>query len=103
MLKRELLSVILELQNKNSAPLNLDVVCGEIKQNEKGIQKSMIRLDISFIQKEFYLPHVRILGTNHCGELCRTALKHRELFQDVLCRHDCAERLVAIFSNQIKS
>ena len=33
----------------------------------------------------FHLPHVRILGTNHCGELRRTAFKRRELFQDVLC------------------
>ena len=51
----------------------------------------------------FHLPHVRILGTNHCGEMRRTALKRRELFQDVLCRRDYAERVVAIFANQIKS
>ena len=36
----------------------------------------------------FHLPHVRILGTNHCGELRRTAFKRRELFQDVLYRCD---------------
>ena len=36
----------------------------------------------------FYLQHVRILGTNHCGELGRTALKRRELFQDVMCRRE---------------
>ena len=51
----------------------------------------------------FHLPHVRILGTNHCGELRRTAFKRRELFQDVLCRCDYAERVLASFSNQIKS
>ena len=39
----------------------------------------------------FHLPHVRILGTNHCGERQRTAFKQRELFQDVLCRRDYAE------------
>ena len=33
----------------------------------------------------FHLPHVRSLGTNHCGAMRRTAFKKRELFQDVLC------------------
>ena len=51
----------------------------------------------------FHLPHARIIGTNHCGEMRRTAFKRRELFQDVLCRRDYAERVVAIFANQIKS
>ena len=59
---------------------------------------------IPAIQKlAFHLPQVRILGTNHCGELLRTAFKRRELFQDVLCRRDYAERVVASFANQIKS
>ena len=59
---------------------------------------------IPSIQKlAVYLPHVRILVTNHCGEMRRTAFKRRELFQDVLCRHDYAERVVASFANQIKS
>ena len=51
----------------------------------------------------FHLPHVRILGTNHCGKLLRTAFKRRELFQDVLCRRDYAERVLASFANQIQS
>ena len=51
----------------------------------------------------FHLQHVRILGTNHCGELQRTAFKQRELFQDVLCCRDYAERVVASFANQIQS
>ena len=51
----------------------------------------------------FHLPHVRILGTNHCGELRRTAFKRRELFQDVIFRRDYAERVVASFANQIQS
>ena len=38
---------------------------------------------------------MRILGTNHCGELRRTAFKRRELFQDVLCRRDYADRVVS--------
>ena len=58
---------------------------------------------IPAIQKlDFHLPHVRILGTNHCGEIRCTAFKLRELFQDVLCRRDYAERVVASFANQIQ-
>ena len=61
-------------------------------------------LYIPEIQKlAFHLPHVRILGTNHCGEMIRTAFKRRELFQDVLCSCDYYERLVASFANQIQS
>ena len=33
----------------------------------------------------------------------RTAFKRRELFQDVLCCRDYAERVVASFANQIQS
>ena len=51
----------------------------------------------------FHLPHVRILGKNYCGGMQHTALKRRELFQDVLCRHDYNERLVTIFANKIQS
>ena len=59
---------------------------------------------IPSIQKlAFHLPHVRILGTNNCGEMQRTAFKQRELFQDVICRRDYAKRVVAIFDNQIQS
>ena len=59
---------------------------------------------IPAVQKSaFHIPHVRILGTNHCGEMRRTAFKQLELFQDVLCRLDYSERVVASFANQIKS
>ena len=51
----------------------------------------------------FHLPHVHIIGTNHCGEMRRTAFKRRELFQDVLLRRDYAERLVPSFAHQIQS
>ena len=47
----------------------------------------------------FQLPCVCIFGTNHSGEMRRTAFKRHELFQDVLCCRDYAERLVASFSN----
>ena len=50
----------------------------------------------------FHIPHVRILGTNHCGELQCTAFKLCKLSQDVLCPRDCAERVVANFSHQIQ-
>ena len=35
--------------------------------------------------------------------MLRTAFKRRELFQDVICRRDYAERVVARFSNKIQS
>ena len=56
------------------------------------------------IQKlSFHLPHVRILGTNHCGEMPRTAFKRHELFQYVLCRRDYSEMVVVSFEKQIKN
>ena len=68
---------------------------------------------ISDLYTSFYIPaiqklalhllHVRILGTNHCGEMRRTAFKQRELFKDVICRCDYAERVVVSFANQIQS
>ena len=52
---------------------------------------------IPAIQKlAFSLPHVHILGINNCGEMRRTSFKQRELFQDVLCFCDYAEKVVAI-------
>ena len=51
----------------------------------------------------FRLPHVRIFGTNHCGELRRTSFKCRKIFQDILCRRDYAEKVVARFADQIQS
>ena len=51
----------------------------------------------------FHLPHVHILGTNHCGEMQRTSFKRCELFQDVLCRRGYDERVVARFAHQIQS
>ena len=73
----------------------------------------MIETTISNLDTIYYIPaikklashlqHVRILGTNHCGELRRTSFKRRELFQYILCRRDYAERLVASFANQIQS
>ena len=39
----------------------------------------------------------------YCGEIRRTAFKKRELFQDILCCCDYAERLVASFDHQTQS
>ena len=51
----------------------------------------------------FHLPHVRIIGTNHCCEMQSTLFKRRESFQDVICCRDYSVRVVASFDNQIKS
>ena len=70
---------------------------------EKNIYDFHTSFYIPAIQKlAFHLPHVRILGTNHCAAMRRTAFKIRELFQDFLCRRDYSERVVARFSHQIQ-
>ena len=51
----------------------------------------------------FCLPHVRILGKNHCVVMQHTAFKRLKLFQHVLCCRDYAERVVASFAYQIQS
>ena len=51
---------------------------------------------------DFHLPRVRILGTNHCGELRHTAFKRCELFQNLLCRRKYSEGLVASFARKIQ-
>ena len=62
------------------------------------------RFYIPEIQKlAFHIPHLQILGTNHCGDSRRTTFKHSELFQDVLCCRDYSERVVASFDNQMQS
>ena len=61
-------------------------------------------LYIPRIQKlAFHIPNVKILGTSHCGESCKTSFKRHKSFQDVICYLDYAKRVVAIFSNQIQS
>ena len=76
----------------------------ELVMMEKTISCFHTNFYIPAIQNlAFHLPHVRILGKNHCGELRRTAFKRCELFQDVLCCRDYAESLVASFANKIES
>ena len=43
------------------------------------------------------------MGTPHCGDSRRTSIKRRKSFQDVLCRRNYDERLVASFTYQIQS
>ena len=58
---------------------------------------------ISAIQKlAFHIPHVQILGTNHCGDSHRTAFKRRKSFQHVLCHSDYAERVVYSLPHKIQ-
>ena len=46
---------------------------------------------------------MRIIVTNHCGELRLISFKRQELFQDVLCRRDYDDRVVASFAHKIQS
>ena len=60
--------------------------------------------NIPEIQKlAFHIPHVQILGTNHCCDSRQTLFKIRKSFQDVFFCHDYDERVVASFSHQIQS
>ena len=55
-------------------------------------------LYISEIQKiEFHLIQVRILDTNHCGNMCQESFKRCSANQDVLCCCDYDEIVVSIF------
>ena len=51
----------------------------------------------------FHIPHLQIMGMNHCGDSIRTAFKLRESFQDVLCCRDYSDRVVASLPHQIRS
>ena len=71
---------------------------------ETTISEFHTRYYIPAIQKlVFYLLHVRILGTNNCGEIRGTAFKRRESFEYVLFCRDYAERVVTRFANKIQS
>ena len=59
---------------------------------------------ISEIQKVvFHLPHICILGTNHCGNTRCEAFKGHSAKQDVLSCCDYAEIVVASFAHQMQS
>ena len=55
------------------------------------------------IQKlTFHLPHVRIIGKHHFGNMRQKELKRRSYLQDILCRCDSVERVVSRFAHQIQ-
>ena len=102
--------------------LNDRKICSKCKHDSVSEQSTkintrkelvMIKTTISNFHTSFYIPeiqklaflipHVQILGANHCGDSLRTAFKRCESFKDVLCRRDCADRVVASFSHQIQS
>ena len=71
---------------------------------ETSITNFHISLYILEIKKlVFHLPHIPILGTNHCGNTRREAFKGHSAKQDVLFHRDCAERVVASLAHQIQS
>ena len=51
----------------------------------------------------FNLPHVRILGTHHCGKDICEEFNHWEELNDVFFWRDYAEWVVYIFSCQLQS
>ena len=74
----------------------------ELVMMETTISNFHTSFSISAFRKlAFHIPHLQILGMNHCGESLRTAFKCRESFQDVLCRCGYAERVVASFPHKI--
>ena len=59
---------------------------------------------IPAIQKiAFHLLHVFIIGTYPCFNTHGEAFKRCSYFQDLLCRLDYSESVLARFSHQIKS
>ena len=74
----------------------------ELDMMEKKSSDFCTSFYIPAIQKlAFHLTYVRILGTNHCGEMRCIDFKCRELFLDVLCCRGYDERIVEIFFNQM--
>ena len=51
----------------------------------------------------FHLPHIQIIGTNHCGNTSREALKHQLENQYLLRSCYYTKRVVASIVHQIKS
>ena len=58
---------------------------------------------IPAIQKlAFHIPHIQILGTNHCGDSFRTKFKCHKSFQDVLFHRYYYERVDDSFPPKIQ-
>ena len=91
-------------QDNDSGQSTKTITRKELVMMETNIANFHTSFFIPEIQKlAFHITHVQILGKNHCGDSCRTVFKRRKSFQDMLCCRDYADRVVAIFSNQIQS
>ena len=76
----------------------------ELEMMETTIYNFHTSFYIPEIQKlAFHIPHVQIVGTNHCGDSHRIVFKRHKSFQDMLCRRYYDERVVANFPHQIQS
>ena len=74
----------------------------ELFMTETSISDFHTSFYIPEIQKPaFYLTHVHILGTNHCGSTRREAFKRRISFQYMLCCYGYSEIVISSFSHQI--
>ena len=83
-------------------------------QQKKYIRKELVIMDSSILDfhRDFYIPaihklefhltHVRVIGTHHCGITLREEFNCRSDLQDMLCRHDYTEHVVASFPYQIQ-
>ena len=71
---------------------------------EKTISNFRTSFYIPEIQKlDFHIPHIQIIGTNHCGDSRITVYKRRKSFQIVLCCRDYADKVFVCFAYQIQS
>ena len=96
--------VICENKNLSSDNSTKIYTRKELVMTETTIYDLHTSFYIPSIQKlAFHLRYVRIVGTNHCGAMQRTAFKWREIFQVVLCCRDYSKRVLARFYNQIQS
>ena len=74
----------------------------ELFMTETSISDFHTSFYIPEIQKlAFYLTHVHILGTNHCGSTRREAFKRRISFQYMLCCYSYSEIVISSFAHQI--
>ena len=75
----------------------------ELVMTETTISDFLNSFYIPAIQKlAFHLPHIGIFVKNHSGEMRCTSFKQRKFYQYVLCGRDYSDRVVEIFSRQIK-
>ena len=75
----------------------------ELVMTETSIFDSHKVLYIPEIQKlGLHLPHVQMIGKNHCVNLLQESFNNCAYFHDVLCCRYYSERVVASFSHQIQ-